>query len=92
MAKKKTAPNPFYILLVIVGVAFFVSACVYGVMAYRGVSYEGGAGVTSSPLLAYMDRNGMIVLGIEVLLLGILTVGAIATDEYWQRRTKREND
>jgi hypothetical protein len=37
MPKKKSRTNPFYVLLVIFGVAFSLTACAYGVMAFRAV-------------------------------------------------------
>lgn len=36
--------------------------------------------------MQFMDQHGMKLLVGEVLLLGLFTVGAIGTDEYWQRR------
>ena len=89
MTKGNTRSNPFYVLLVIVGVAFVVSACAYGVMAYREVTLQPAANDDSaSGLLRFMDRHGMKVLGGEVVMLGLLTVAAIGTDEYWQRKTE----
>jgi len=37
MPKKKSRTNPFYVLLVIFGIAFSLTACAYGVMAFRAV-------------------------------------------------------
>ncbi len=37
MPKKKSRTNPFYLLLVIFGIAFSLTACAYGVMAFRAV-------------------------------------------------------
>ena len=82
--------NPFYFLLIVVGVAFFVSACAYGVMAFRDVSFRGEVEPQQAGLMAFMDRHGGKVLGAEVALLGLFTVGAIRTDEYWQRRESEE--
>ena len=88
MAKRKSF-NPFYVLLVIVGIAFVVSACAFGVMAYRGVSLgRSGEPLAAGGLMAFMDQHGMILLGAQVLLLGLFTVGAIGTDEFWQRRAR----
>ena len=85
--KSRKAFNPFYVLLVIVGTAFIVSACAYGVMAYRDVAIgTAGEAAEATGLMGFMDQHGMAILGIEVLLLGLFTVGAIGTDEYWQRR------
>ena len=78
-------------LLVLVGVAFVISACAYGVMAYGavwGVERDGGSG---RGLMRFMDEHGAVLLGVELLLLGLCTVGAIGTDEFWQRRAARED-
>jgi hypothetical protein len=45
MPGNKSRTNPFYVLLVIFGIAFSLTACAYGVMAFRAVR---GAGITSS--------------------------------------------
>ncbi len=90
MAKTAKTSNPFYVLLVLIGVAFLISACAYGVMAYGavwGVERDGGSG---SGLMRFMDEHGAILLGVELLLLGAFTVGAIGTDEFWQRRAARD--
>lgn len=79
-------------LLVIVGLAFLISACAYGIMAYGavwGVERDGGSG---RGLMQFMDEHGAILLGVELALLGLFTVGAIGTDEFWQRRAAREID
>jgi hypothetical protein len=77
------AANPFYALLMVVGVAFALTACAYGVMTVRGLdphrADEGG-------LVGLMDQHGLTILVVELVLLGLLTVLAIGTDEYWTRR------
>jgi hypothetical protein len=86
VAEKTKSRNPFYVLLVIVGIAFVVSACAYGFMAYSDVMLIEGGPSSGSRLMQFMDQHGMKLLVGEVLLLGLFTVGAIGTDEYWQRR------
>jgi hypothetical protein len=87
---RETKPfNPFYAALVVVGVAFALTACAYGVMTVRGLNprlaEEGG-------LIGLMDRHGLVIMVVEIGLLGLLTVAAIATDGYWTRRMeKRES-
>jgi hypothetical protein len=46
----------------------------------RGIEPAGG-----KALLAFLDRHGALVLGIELALLAVATVGAISTDRYWSR-------
>jgi hypothetical protein len=83
------ATNPFYALLIVVGVAFAISACAYGVMTVRGLdpqrAEEGG-------LVGMMDQYGLTILVVELVLLGLLTLLAIGTDDYWTRRARFTND
>ncbi len=89
MSRVKKTINPFYILLVLVGFAFVVTACAYGMMAYRDVTAADGVG--SAGLLHLMNAHGGTILAVEVVLLGLFTVGAIGTDEFWQRRQAATN-
>lgn len=80
---QKQPVNPFYSALVVVGVLFALTACAYGVMTVRGLepqnADEGG-------LVGFLDAYGVWIMVGELLVLGILTVAAIGTDEYWTRR------
>ena len=85
MSKKKPA-NPFYILLLLAGGAFAITACAYGVMTVRQLqqgrmsrrmTVEVPAGSESFNEL--VDRHGPSVMIAE--LLGIGTFGAIAYDQ-----------
>ena len=75
--KKK---NPFYALLVLVGVAFVLTASAYGVMTVRGTD-RSASSVPQTGILGFMDRHGNWILTVEVLLLGLLTVAAMGTDQ-----------
>ena len=88
MAKKKLGINPFYVLLVLLGIAFTLTACAYGVMAFKGARADAPAAVQPSgaALLAYLDQHGAQLLGLELALLALCTLGAISTDRYWMRR------
>ena len=90
--------NPFYFLLILVGILFFVTATTYGVMAIRETNrpddaIEQGVGkqhsVQDGSLLEFMDQHGDRLLIIEALLLGFLTVAAIGTDELTGRGEKK---
>ena len=77
---KSKIKNPFYALLVLVGVAFVVTASAYGVMTVRGTDRS----LPESPqtgILGFMDRHGNWILTVEVVLLGVLTVAAMGTDQ-----------
>ena len=101
-APSRKATNPFYVLLVLVGVLFFVTASAYGVMMVqqlhvRDLPDEGPAG---RPLLRWLDEHGAVLLLSELAVLGLATAAAIGTDQYWARRaalpgdlvTKREQE
>ena len=90
--------NPFYFLLILVGILFFVTATTYGVMAIRETNRPDIAtGKETVPqtsnqqggLLEFMDQHGGRLLIIEALLLGFLTVAAIGTDELASRGEKK---
>jgi len=85
MAKRRGPINPFYPLLVVFGVVFFVTACAYGLMAFRAVSGPAGADADSA-LLIFLKRNGAYVLGAELALLAAASLAAMGTDSYWTRR------
>jgi hypothetical protein len=83
VSKPQTATNPFYMVLVIAGILFVITACAYFTMAVREA---GGVMTPSNGLMAIVSRHGMTVLIAELVLLAIATFGAIATDEHWSRR------
>ena len=80
--------NPFYVLLVPVGVAFVVTAFAYGIMAFQAVNGSAAASAASRahPLFQWLRVHGNAALLVELGLLAALTVAAIATDRLWDRR------
>jgi hypothetical protein len=101
VSKPQSATNPFYVLLIIAGVLFVITACAYFTMAVReagGAVREAGgavreAGGGSGPdhsFGALVSRYGLTALIAELILLAIATFGAIGTDEYWSRRTANQ--
>lgn len=94
MPRSLKSKNPFYALLVIVGLAFALTATAYCVMAFREVRapavVEGEITAPAQhPLMKWMHDNGTTALLTELGLLAVFVVGAIATDDYWQRRNLR---
>lgn len=92
MAKKKELINPFYVLLVVAGIVFAVTACAYGVMAFHAVRSASSSvdPATANRFLSFMSEHGDILLGGELLVLAVATVGAIGTDRYWSEwQTRR---
>jgi hypothetical protein len=77
--------NPFYRALLVVGVVFAISACAYGVMTVRGLNPRLA---DEQGLMGLMSQHGMTILVVELVLLGILTVAAIGTDDFGVRRAE----
>ena len=92
MPRKRSAINPFYALLVVFGIAFAVTACAYSVMTLKAVRPGDAQESTGgTALLAFIDQHGGQLMGGELALLAVATVGAIATDRYWMRRAYNEH-
>ena len=93
MPRRKPA-NPFYVLLVLTGILFFITASAYGVMTVKGLypevvetsGEENRAPGGQSGLLDWLDENGFRLLMVELVVLAIFTFAAIGTDSYWQQR------
>jgi hypothetical protein len=90
MRRSSKSKNPFYVLLIITGIAFALTATAYGIMVTRETSATQTAAGDSTPgehpLMSWMRHHGNTALMVELLLLAICTFGAIGTDEFWQRR------
>ena len=95
MRRSRKSANPFYVLLILAGLSFAITATAYVVMAYREAHapIEPVAGAASAvvggeehALMIWMRQHGNAALLSELGLLAICTIGAIATDSYWQRR------
>lgn len=88
----KKRRNPFYVLLVPVGVAFVVTAFAYGVMAFQSVSTlrGGDAARDAHPLWNWLRRHGDETMLIELAVLGVLTFAAIAADRWFSRSESPE--
>ena len=78
--------NPFYVLLLLAGTVFLVTALAYGVMTVRLSRPGGSAGDSNPALMQFMRQRGGTLLLAELAALGALTVAAITTDDYWERR------
>lgn len=80
--------NPFYRALLVVGTAFAITACAYGVLI---VLKQDPRRTIDSPLANFLDQRGLLVLAGELALLGVLTFAAIGTDDYWERRAEDDS-
>ncbi|MDA1053106.1 MAG: hypothetical protein O3C40_21850 [Planctomycetota bacterium] len=92
MASQRKPTNPFYIVLLIAGVIFLVTACSYFVMTIKGreVSLGRPEDPSSKRFVEIVDRYGFAALMIELGILAGATCAAIGTDEYWTRRVELE--
>jgi formate-dependent nitrite reductase membrane component NrfD len=81
---RNTKPtNPFYVALLPVGVLFALTACAFVVMMMQA---GGPQRVAEDGLIRVMERHGIAIMTLELGLLAIFTIAAIATDDFWVRR------
>ena len=81
--------NPFYVLVTLAATAFCVTACAYGVMAVKQLHAAQPAAQTrleDDHFVTWMDRHGASALIVELGVLAVATVAAMATDRYWTDR------
>jgi len=80
--------NPFYVLLIGAGIIFSVTACAYGVMAFRalrlGAPQVEAAG--AGGLLVVLDQHGGLIMTVELVVLAIFTFSAMALDSVRSRQ------
>jgi hypothetical protein len=86
--------NPFYVLLIPAGLAFAVTAFAYGFMAFQAVNaVRAEAGRHAGhPLFLWLRAHGNAALMIELAVLAVLTVAAIATDKWWDASRREAED
>ena len=87
--------NPFYVLLVVTGLAFAITACGFGVMTFTDVhgpelldasQQESVGRMANHPLFEFLDKHGTKTMLIELAVLALATVGCIATDSWLESR------
>jgi hypothetical protein len=86
VAKAKAPVNPFYVLVVVFGVVFVITACAYGTMAYRAIAPAVDAQSRSQGLMGFLDRFGVQSLSIELVVLGVASFLAMWLDQIRSRR------
>jgi hypothetical protein len=84
--KKRKGTNPFYVAALPVGVLFVITACAYAVMTVQGLDPQRGP---EAGLVGLMARQGTVIFLVELAVLAVLTIAAIATDEYWMRKNNQ---
>ena len=87
MGRRKPV-NPFYVLLVIAGVVFCLTATAYGVMTVQGLHPERAAEQSEGGrhMLVWLDEHGAGLLMGELAVLAVFTFAAIGTDNFWSAR------
>ncbi len=85
---RRTRPNPFTVLLGVVGIAFTLTASAYCVSVLRGV---GPARPDAAPQAfdRLLARHGTTALVVELVILAVATFGSIAVDEMGHREIRR---
>ena len=85
--------NPFYIILVVTGILFTVTAIGFGIVVVRNVRQLSTIGDphAGSSLLAWLDAHGVFVMIVQLVILALSTVAAITTDDFWTRRAEKRN-
>jgi hypothetical protein len=90
MAKPKEPFNPFYPVLVAAGIVFLITACAYGVMAFRDVRAAASMETTPNALMLLMQDHGGKLLGGELVVLALSSFAAMGVDQYRSRDAARE--
>ena len=84
MATGKRSRNPFYPFLVVVGLVFAITSCGFAVMMVIDINSTGELDSAGEPGFVQLFRDyGFAALMIELAVLALATIGAIATDEMW---------
>ena len=88
MAHRKEPINPFYIILVVVGVVFVVTACAFTLLLLaQNRTTTSGAFSGSSPLMEFLREHGMMLMAAEIVVLGLASAGAMWLDS---RRSRHD--
>lgn len=85
---KRKPKNPFYALVLLVGVAFLLTACAYTVMAFLDVQGRSPS-QSGSQLLVFLNEYGVLLMGVELAVLCVAMMAAFGTEDFWQRRFDR---
>ena len=91
--------NPFYVLLVIAGTCFGITAIAYGVMAsaYSKASEDPDAEAILAefeqhPLYYTLDNYGVTIMLVELVVLAVFTVSAIGLDARRDQQLLMQSD
>jgi hypothetical protein len=91
VSRRSEPVNPFYVLLIVVGTAFTLTACAYGLMMFKATQPVGRVDLgPPDGLLGWLHVYGATMLTGELIVLGVATVGAILLDDRRIKRRERE--
>jgi hypothetical protein len=81
--------NPFYTLLIPVGMAFVITVFAYGFMAFVEINATNPEARehTHHQMATWLNAHGTRLVLWELGVMGVLTVGAICTDNWWMSET-----
>ena len=93
MSSKKQEVNPFYVLVVLVGIAFVVTTLAYVVVLVR-LQPVGGQAPTSveSPVPQFIEQRGESLLLQEAGALVVVSILAMGLDRWRSRRSSRAKE
>jgi hypothetical protein len=70
-ARKKHV-NPFYVLLLLVGVAFTVTACAYVTMIAKMSRFDQAQTAEDGGLIRWLEDHGATLMMVELAVLGVV--------------------
>lgn len=89
MSRSNLPTNPFYVVLVMAGFTFGITASAYGFMLLQQIHQESTNEDPPPGLFTFLDEHGMTLLIVELGLLAFSTFATIGTDAFWQKRAER---
>jgi hypothetical protein len=90
---KRLFPNPFYVLLLAASTLFVVTTFAYLVAPYavERAAKAAGPRPASSPAAEWLDRHGPLALGVEIAVMLVAGLLAMATDRWFPEKPGRPN-
>ena len=82
--RRRKPTNPFYVAASSRWASCLrITACAYVVMTCRASIRTAG---NERGLSGLMEQHGLVIMVVELAILGVLTVAAIGSDDFWTRR------
>ncbi len=91
---RRALPNPFYVLLLLVSTLFVITAlmyCVSPMIVQQAIDHPNAPPRPGSrALVDWLDRNGPMALGVEIVIMMVTGLVAMATDRWFAAASKRK--